>query len=161
MDTLTHETPQQTAAQRPRRTWLIVLVAVLAVAGIAMGTWLIIEANQSDDLAVATEFADTGDVAWTAADGDALAAHFTEDGVFVRDSGVRYEGRDAISGLVSHGGYFSEMQHGDVTKVDDGVFAFPFECVWMGTSYTGEVQVTVEGDLVSQAEVVKFERVSD
>jgi hypothetical protein len=44
---------------------------VVAIAWLAVGTSLIIEANQSDDLTVATEFADVGDVAWTTADGGA------------------------------------------------------------------------------------------
>ena len=101
--TLTPEAPQQTAPHRPRRTWLIVLVALLVVVGIGVGTWAIIQANQSDDLAVATEFADAGDIAWTTGDGEAWAALFTEDGIWKEDSGVTYEGRDAISAwLVAH-----------------------------------------------------------
>lgn len=159
MNTLTHETPQQTAPRRPRRTWLIILIAVLAIAGLAVGTWLIIDANQTDDLAVATEFADTGDLAWTTGDGDALAALFTEDGIWKGPSGTPIEGRDAISKEVRDVGYFSEMSHGEVTEVEEGVFTFPFRGVWLGATYEGETRITLEGDLVSYAEVVKWQRV--
>ncbi len=55
MNALTHETPQQAAPGLPRRTWIVVLVAVLAVAGFAVGIWATIDANQSGDLAVASE----------------------------------------------------------------------------------------------------------
>ena len=158
MDTLTRQAPRQTARGRPRRSWLIALIAVLITAGIAVGAWAIIEANQTDDLAIATEFADTWSEAWTTQDGESVAELFTEGGIYKESAYRSYEGRDAISRRVSDAGNFYEYGHGQVTEVEDGVFSFPVRALWRSDSYgtVGEIRVTLEGDLVSYAEVVEW-----
>lgn len=158
MDTLTHETPQQAAPRRPRRTWLIVIIAVLVVAGVAVGTWAIIDANQGDDLAIATEFADTWVDAWQTRGGEALAALFTEDGVWVDEFGT-YEGRTAIRAHVATYGLFTSSEHGDVTELEEAVFTFPVEAFWYGADWVGEVEIRLDGDLVAHAELVTWEQV--
>ncbi len=158
METLTPEAPQQTVTGRPRRTWLVALIVVLALAGIAVGTWAIIGANQSDDLAVATEFADTWDAAWQSRGGEALAALFTEDGVYIDPFGS-FEGRTAIRAHVATYGLFASAEHGEVVELDDGVFVFPVDAVWFDADWVGEVEIRLEGDLVSRAELMKWEEV--
>lgn len=153
METLTPKAPRQTDRGRPRRTWLIILISALVVAGTAIGAWAIIQANQGDDLAPATEFADNWVEAWLTSDADAAAALFTEDAVFVMThSEATMEGRDDIGALVAGWGqWITEMQHGEVTKVDDGVFVFPVEAAGQGQVWAEDMTVTFEGDLVSYA----------
>jgi len=160
METLTPKAPQQTDAGHPRRTWLIAIIVVV-VAGIAIGAWAIIEANQSDDLAAATDFADTWVEAWLTSDGDAAAALFTEDAVFeMTHSEAMMEGRDDIGALVAGWGqWIAEMQHGEVTKVDDGVFVFPVEAAGQGQAWVEDMTITFEGDLVSYAISDNYRRI--
>ncbi len=157
MQTLDEKHQDATEAQTPRRSrrpWFVGL-AILVVAAGAISTWAIVEANQQSDVEIAEAFADAGDIAWTTGDTEAWVAMFTEDGTW----GPKV-GREAISTFVK-ATTATEMRHGDVTEIDDGVFAFPWEAVWYGRAYTGEVHLTLEGDLISHAEVVNMTRVVD
>lgn len=152
METLATDAPHHPEAVRPRRTRLILGITALVVAGMALGTWAVIESNQSDDLAVATEFADTWVAAWLTNDGEAAAALFAESGVLDMSPHVApMEGRPNIAAIVGWGGPMVEYRRGEVTKVDDGVFAFTVESFGRGQTRAGEVTITLEGDLVSHA----------
>lgn len=153
METLTPEAPRQIEAGRPRRTQLFTFIGVLAVAGIALGTWAIVEANQGDDLALATEFADTWVEAWLTSDGEAAAALFTEDASYEMPLyEAVMEGRDNIGALVAGWGQWTaEMEHGEVRKVEDGVFVFAVESTGQGQTWVSEMRITFEGDLVAHA----------
>lgn len=159
MQTLDEKQREAAGAQTPRRSrraWIVGLAIVVVVAA-AIGAWAVIDANQTDGPEIATNFADVEDIAWMTADGDALAALFTEDGVYVTDTGVEYKGRDAISALVNVRGFMTERQHGDITEIGDGVYTYPVELVHTGTPFTLEMRITIEGDLVSNAEALSFE----
>lgn len=155
METLTPEASPQVEASSPRRTRLIMLIAALAVAGIAIGTWAVIEADQSDGLTIAAQFADTWVEAVLASDGETAAALFTEDGVYDQTPAVALmQGRGNISLLVTGWGqYITELRHGQVTEIEDGVFVFPTQGVYLGNPFTDEMTITLEGDLVSHARV--------
>ena len=58
MTTTTPRKPKapEAAGGPKRRTGLIVTVIVLALAAVGLGTWAIVEATQTDDLEVATEW---------------------------------------------------------------------------------------------------------
>jgi hypothetical protein len=71
--------------------WIAALsVAVLAVIGI--GIWAIVAANQTDDIDVATDLVDDWTTAWNDDDPEAVAAVFTEDGIFIGIEGETVTG---------------------------------------------------------------------
>lgn len=160
MQTTEEQQPQTTEAQpthRSRRAWFIGL-AILVVAAGAIAAWAITQANQTDDMEIATEFADTWVDAWQTRGGDELAAWFTEDGVWVDGIGA-FDGRTDISRHVATYGLFTTAERGDIAEVEAGVFVFPIEAVWYDGDWAGEVEVRFEGDLVAHAELVTWEEV--
>lgn len=74
--------------------------------------------------------------------------------------GVVYAGRDVISAAVSLRGFMTERQHGAIVEIGDGVYTYPVELVHTGTPFTIEMRITIEGDLVSRAEILSFEPVN-
>lgn len=144
------EATQTRAPRRSRRAWLIGLAILVVLAG-AIAMWAIIEAGEGNDadLAVVNEFADTWDAAVLASDGETAATLFTADGVF-----GDWAGRDSIDAVIdTWGQYYTEMSHGAPTKVDNGVYAYPVTAVYVGQDWAGEMTVTLEGDLVSSAQL--------
>jgi hypothetical protein len=153
MQTLDENQQEATAVRTwrgSRRAWLIVMAALVVVAG-AIASWAIIEANQDDDgdLAIVNEFADSWDAAVLASDGQSAAALFTEDGAF-----GDWLGRETIGDAIeTWGQYYAEMSHGEPTKVDDGVYVYPVTAIWVGQNWAGEMTITLDEDLVSSAQL--------
>jgi hypothetical protein len=155
MSTHAPEAPEREAATgRKRQTWLIVLVAVLVIAAIALGTWAIIAANQTDDLATATEIADEWNAAWVASDAEAIAALFTEDGIW-KDPARTVVGRDSIeatAGTMSPDLTFAERL-GDGATTETGTFIFPGRFEWEGEMFLSDLEIELDGDLASRIEM--------
>ena len=146
--------------RRSRRAWFVGL-AILVVAG-ATTAWVVIGTGQEADIDVAIEFADTYCEALSTGDGAAVAALFTEDGIYDNPYG-QVVGPDSIRAHIdsAYGSGWVEARHGDVTEVGDGVFTFSVEGATEGGSFVGEMTITLDGDLVSLAELPATQFVGD
>jgi hypothetical protein len=159
METLTPEAPRQTTPGRFRRQWLIIVVVILVLAGIAVGTWAIIEANQTDDtddLAVATELADTWCRGWDENDAEAVRSVFTDDALY-SDVGFAGGGTKTVEETVRDVGIRGSVitnvsRIGELTPTDQGTFTFDAEFDAHGHRYSGEVEIELDGDLASRIE---------
>lgn len=162
MSTHAPEAPEREAATgRKRRTWLIALVAVLVIAAIALGTWAIIAANQTDDQAVATELADTWLRGWDENDAEAVRSVFTDDAVY-SDVGFVGGGTKTVEQTVADVGVRGYMvtnvsRIGELTPTDHGTFTFVAEFDSGGERYSGEVEIELDGDLASRMEWLSLE----
>lgn len=154
-------TPTPTPPPRPRRGPLVAaavaVVVILAGVGIAYATGVFESESDlaAERLAVATELVDAWSAALVAADGEAVAALFTEDGVTVDPGNGTLRGRDAIMRDVeSRGpGLTGALRTGDLVATDDGTFIYPSEFDYIGTgTWAGEVEVQLEGNLISRIE---------
>lgn len=151
MDTLKKEVPShEEVAGRTRRRWLTVIVVVLVVAVVAAGAWAIVEATQSDDLAVATDLADGWVAGWNADDSAAVAALFTEDGALDMGSGTLF-GREAIADWVDSwpAGVDNFTRIGDVTKTEAGRFVFFTHWTFLDQPWEDESEMELDGDLIA------------
>ena len=112
------------------------------------------EATQSDELAVATETVDAWNAGWAATDSAAVAALFTDDGVY-KDPGIgMIVGREAIARDVDIRGPGTTRvaRTGDLVATDHGTFIYPVEFDFEGETFDGEVEVQLEGNLISLGE---------
>jgi hypothetical protein len=152
------EVPKREAATgRQRRTWLVVLVAVLVIAAIAAGIWAIIEANQGDDLATATEIADEWNAAWVANDAEAIGALFTEDGIWtgpVKSVLGRDRIEDTARAMMLDMTFAERL--GDGGPTETGTFIFPGRLQWQGEMFTFDIEIELDGDLASRIETLTW-----
>jgi len=163
METLTPEAPRQTTPGRSRRRWLIIMVVILVLAGIAVGTWAIIEANQTDDLAVTTELADTWCRGWDENDAEAVRSVFTDDAVYIDDVpgftyGRTWTVEETVADVGSRGQWITNVSRvGDLTPTDHGTFIYVAEFDWEGNRYSGPIEIELDGDLASRIEWLSLE----
>ena len=152
--TLQRPSPPETRSGRP----LLRLVAgVLAVGLIGLGVWAIVAADQRHDLATARQLTDEFFAGWNDNDPEAVAAVFTEDGVFVDlESGGVYAGRQAIrayaadaSWAVSEGRRVTEG-----VRTDTGSVVFATEARIVGVLRAEDLEVELDGELASRIEVM-------
>jgi len=165
MSTHAPEAPEREAGTgRKRRTWLVVLVAVLVIPAIALGTWAIIAANQTDDidyLAVATGLADTWLRGWDENDAEAVRSVFTDDAVY-SDAPFTAGGTKTVEQTVADVGFRGAMitnvsRIGEVAPTDHGTFIFVAEFDAHGDRYSGEVEIELDGGLASRIEWLSLE----
>ncbi len=164
METVTPKAPRQTTRGRLRRPWLIIVVVILALAGIAVGIWAIIEANQTDDtdnLAVATELADTWMRGWDENDAEAVRSVFADDAVY-SDVGFTRGGTKTVEETVRDVGIRGPLitnvsRIGELTPTDEGTFIFVTELDAHGNRYSGEVEIELDGDLAARIEWLNLE----
>jgi len=159
METLTEKAPSQRPGSLTRRTWPIVVVTV-ALAAVAIGIWAIVAATQPDELEVATEVVDDWVAASEADDAEAVGALFTENAV-IADPGLgTRSGRDAVIQEVTDRGpdTTNRRRTGDLVATEDGTFVFPAQFAFNGATWAGEVEVEMDGDLISRLEWLHWER---
>jgi hypothetical protein len=165
METLTPEAPRQTTPGRSRRQWLIIVVVIVVLAGIAVGIWAIIEANQADDtgdLAVATELADTWMRGWDENDAEAVRSVFTEDAVYFDDVGFAggrtWTVEETVADVGFRGSVITNVSRiGELTPTDHGTFIFVAEFDAQPRRYSGSIEIELEGDLASRIEWLNLE----
>lgn len=87
---------------RPHVDYLLVAVIGLAVALVALGSWVLFDRYAGGGGATqnATTLIDGANAAISSADADALASFYTPDAVISRDDGGVTAGTEAIRGLV-------------------------------------------------------------
>ena len=156
MDRSTRDTPPQTTPDRPRRRWPIVSVAILVVAGIAVGIWAINQTDATDDQAVATELADTWLRGWEENDAEVVRSVFTDNAIYsdVGFSGGRTKTVEETVGEVETRGpgLTNVSRIGELTPIDPGTFTFVVEFDGHGERYSGEVEIELHDDLASRIE---------
>jgi hypothetical protein len=155
-------TPPPRSRRGPLVAAAVAAVVILAGVGIAFATGVFESESDpaAERLAVATEIVDAWSAAWVATDGEAVAALFTEDGV-QRDPGFgRISGRDAIMRDVNSfrgSGVTRGLRTGDLVATDDGTFIYPLEFDTDGETWAGEIEVQLEGNLISRLEWLHWE----
>jgi hypothetical protein len=136
-----------------------------------MGSWFLFAGDGEDpvagdpdqpavesDLAETTQVVDAWVAAWEADDADAVAALFTEDGVYSEPNGS-YEGRDAIrrDALSSSRHAGNHQRTAELSSTGTGSFIFPFEFDFQGDTWIGEAEIELDGDLISRLEILSRE----
>ncbi len=158
LETDTQVPPETPAAPESRnRTSLVVglVVAVALVVGVAIGWWL---GSDDDDAAdtddpqqeTATELVDTWAQGWGDGDAEAVTSVFAEDGVYVNWAG----GRISRAEMPDHVGAFAgSLGDGDrvteLTRIDDGAYAWVHEMDWNGRATRGVLAIQLEDDLAA------------
>lgn len=157
-------TQQLTEAQgvRQRAPWRAAAIAFAAVivfgaivgAGFLLGNDTV-EVMQTDELSFATQVVDSWIVAWQSDDGAAVAALFTEDGMFVDLGRGTLRGRDLIESDVAFRGpgTTNGQRTGELALTEEGTYVFPAQFDFDGEGpWVGEMEITLEGDLISRLE---------
>jgi hypothetical protein len=104
--------------------------------------------SSESDLEAATRLLDDWVAAWNAQDADAVAAVFTEDGVY-RDHHNLAKGRDEIRAhAASMRGVVSNVWHGEVSSLEDGVYVSPAGFDFPGGADAGNVEIRLDGHLI-------------
>ncbi len=150
--TLHRPSPPETRSGRPL---LRLAAGVLAMVLIGLGVWAIVAADQRHDLATARQITDDWLAGWTDNDPEAVAAVFTEDGVFVDlGEGDIYAGKQAIadyaadaSWAVSEGRRVTEG-----VRTDTGTVVFAIEFRLVGISRAEDLEIELDGELASRIE---------
>jgi hypothetical protein len=164
MKTLTPEAPSQTAPGRSRFVWLIVAV-VLLVLGIAVGVWAANGTSEPDDLAVATELADTWCRGWDENDAEAVRSVFKDDAVYIDDVpgftyGRTWTVEETVQDVESRGQWITNVSRvGDLTPTDQGTFIYVAEFDWEGNRYSGPIEIELDGDLASRIEWLSLDEI--
>lgn len=149
MQTQTPQAPQ--VEERTRRPWLIALISLLVVIVVGFGTWAVISLTQPDDLTTATDLVDQWVDGWNAEDPDAIVAILTQDASY-RDPNMQGgSDRDQIHAFAELWvGRVSNLRHGAGRVTETGTFVFPFSFDYDTGSHAGEIEVELDGDLVSR-----------
>ena len=155
MNTLTPEAP---AADRTRRSrnWLVPLFAILAVVAVAVGLWAAISSDEHDDQAVATELVDTwirSGNEWSGDEQDAeeqLRSVFTDDARFMLRAATVTVDQHLVA--IAAGWLTNAARVSELTPAGDGVFTFVIEVDRGGRRWTGELEVELDGDLISRVQ---------
>lgn len=156
MERLIPEAPRQTVPIRSRRQALIIVVVILVLTGTAVGIWAIIEANQTDNMSIATELVDTWLRGWDENDAEAVRSVFTDDAVY-SDVGFTGGGTKTVEQTVADVGFRGYMisnvsRIGELMPTDHGTFTFVTELDAHGQRYSGEVEIELDGNLASRIE---------
>ncbi len=114
----------------------------------------VVEALVSIDLATATAVADAHGAAWNAADGEAVAALYLEDGVSIDPGKGLISGRDRIADDVATRGQgiSNGVRTGDLALTGESTFAFPSQFDFEGDTWAGVVELEFEGTLIARSE---------
>ena len=144
--------------------WLVTMVVVLAVfvaASCGSGD------DETEQLATATDLADTWVRAWNEHDPELMGSVFSDDSVyddsavFDEPSGSNTYTRDEAMQLVTTGTgqMVTDVRRvGDLTPNEDGTFSFGIEWEFPGDEQrSGVIAMELEGDLASRIEVVSSE----
>jgi hypothetical protein len=116
---------QHVDQQRPGNRFLIITIAVLALALIGLGAWTVVDRMSTSDTAVTADIQqllDDYSAAWNDYDGDAFSALVTENYRFVYGSSSNNATEQAalISGAVFESTNWNVTQIGDPIMVGDG-----------------------------------------
>lgn len=147
----TQSPPSSGTETRSRSTWMGALWVVIVLA-VGLGIWAVVALTGQDDLEVATERMDEWVASWNDEDPDANAAIFTEDGVYEDPLDRGGSSRDEILVFAREhvGGVWNVSRTGEGMVTESGTFVFPVSFDWAGGSDTGEIEVELDGDLVSR-----------
>ncbi|MDJ0768972.1 MAG: hypothetical protein QNJ12_09265 [Ilumatobacter sp.] len=154
MSTLTPEAPASDRTRRSRK-WLVPLVATLAVVAVAVGLWGATRSDEADDEAVATELVDTwirtGNE-WTGDEQDAeeLRSVFTDDARFVLRAATVTLDQHIVA--IAAGWLTNAARVSELTPTGDDAFTFVIELDRGGSRWTGELEVELDGDLISRVQ---------
>lgn len=146
MQTTETRVPERTETQRrPRRLGWMVGVIVLAVALIGGGIWAIVEANQPDDIEVATDLIDDWIAGWNASDIEAIVAVFTEDASEHQLLPARWYATSRNNFVLT-----SDLLATEAAKT----YRYTAEFEWSGHAWSGEWEVELEGDLIGRMDEI-------
>ena len=129
-----------------RRSMLsLMVVLVLAFAPVACG-------SGDDDVAVADDLIEQYVAAWNGTDGGAIAALFTEDGIFIGEGVHEFRslGREEIRVDARPGAITEVESTGPVTMADDGTFRCPIKFRALSYDMVAEMEFEVEDGLISR-----------
>jgi ketosteroid isomerase-like protein len=150
--------PREEVERRPRNVWWIVGVTVVVVALIGFGTWVIVAANQPDDIDIATDVVDEWLAALDAYDPEAIVGVFTEDGRFIDGDGESWVGSDQIRAHAYHHARLITIavRTGELAATEAGTFTFPMHGETTESwQWDGVVEVELDGDLASRIEFLE------
>lgn len=156
--------PSSETVRRSRRPWTIGMWVMVVLAVLALGIWAVVAVTGQDDLEVATERADEWVAGWNTEDPEAIAAVFTQDGVYRDPLDRGGSSRDEILTFAREhvGGVFNAQRIGEGTITESNTFVFPIGFDWhSGTDESGEIEVELDGDLVSRLEWLYWTAVTD
>lgn len=161
METLTPAAPRQPEQTHTRRRWLIFVAAILVLGAVAGGAWAISGASGTDDLAVATDLADTWLRGWDENDAEAVRSVFRDDAVY-SDEGFVGGGMKTVEQTVAdvsvRGPLITNVSRiGELAPTDDGTFIFVAEFDAHGDRYSGQVEIELDGTLASRIEWLSLE----
>ena len=142
------------SVRRSRSSWTIVtwLVAVVAIVGLS--TWAVVALTGRDDLQVAAQRVDEWVVGWNDDDPQAIAAIFTQDGFYLDPLDRGGSSKDEILTFAQAyvAGVWNVRRTGEGTITESGTFIFPVSFDWASGTDSGEIEVELDGDLVSRLE---------
>lgn len=106
-----------------------------------------------EELAIATEVVDKSNAAWIANDVEAIAALFTEGGVY-SEPNRRLQGKDSILAyaewMAPRVTYAQRL--GEGTRTEAATFIFPVRVKTRDDIVEGEVEIELDGNLASRIE---------
>ena len=124
------------------RGLILIVVGCLAAASCGGG----------EPIETATQRVDEWVEGWNAEDPDAIVAIFTDDATYRDPYGRGGSDKDEIATFAQAwvGSAFNVRRTGSGIATEEGTFVFPVSFDWSGGTDAGEVEVELDGDLVSR-----------
>jgi hypothetical protein len=155
---LVRSTGSARETDRASMWWLLALAALLAaVVATSCGD------DETDQVATATELADTWVQAWNENDPEMVGSVFSEDGVYddhvIFDEADRTYTRDEAMDIVrGQGAMVVDVERtSDLAPTESGSFTFDCEFTVIGSARSAVVEIELDGDRASRIEFLSSE----
>ena len=141
---------------RARSPRILILIGLVVLAVVGAGVLLVTASSGSDDIEVATDLVDEWHAAWNDNDPEAMAAVFTEDGVYALPPDSHRVDAVGHRAIVWHAEYFApgvtDLHRTSDLVATDADNTYRFTARWMmdGDTVEGEGEVVMDGELASR-----------